>query len=151
MNLFKSKINGSEEALKALQSDFEALNQTFENLNTEYATLQEQFKTLSEQATTYKEEFERVSKENEELKLEVVEATEEVVEVTQEAIANDDLASMKAVEILAGVGHPQIEILETEDQEEEQDLVTRFKALKGKEALDFYEAHKKDIKAILKR
>lgn len=151
MNIFKSKINANDEALKNLQAEFEGLTLNFETLNGEYADLQEQFKTVSEQSNTYKEEFERVSQENEDLKLKVDEVSEEVVEVTQEAIANDDLASMKAVEILATVGHPQIEVLELEEDEEDLDLATKFKAMKGKEAIEFYNTHKKEIRAILKQ
>lgn len=151
MNIFKSKITATDEALKALQANFDAVSLNFENINTEYADLQEQFKTVSEQSNTYKEEFARVSQENEDLKLQVTEVSEEVVEVVQEAIANDDLASMKAVEILASVGHPQIEVLKLEEDEEDQDLATKFKAMKGKEAQEFYNTHKKKIKAILKQ
>lgn len=150
MNIFKSKINTNAEALKNLQEQFSTLQEDFNTLNDSYATLQEDFKTVSEQSNTYKEEFERVVEENKTLKGTVEEVSEEIAEVVQDAVATEDLASMKAVEILAGIGYPQIEVLDEEAEEEQVSLSDKFKQLKGKNLIEFYNANKAEIKKLLK-
>jgi len=143
INPFKTKINESEASLITLQESFDELNET-------YSKLQESFKELSELSNTHKEEFERVDLENKELKEKIQTLETEVVEVTKESLDLDELASNKAVEILAQVGHPQIEVIEEELPE--MDIVETFKSLKGKAAQAFYANpdNQKAIKAALK-
>jgi len=144
MNLFKTKISETESSLLKLQEEFNALNETF-------ATTQNELIKASELANTFKEEFERVNTENEQLKLELSKLNLEVAEVTQEVLAVDELASLKAVELLAETGHPQVEVLEDEVTEEINfDAVSKFKTLKGSELQTFYNENKQAILAALK-
>jgi chromosome segregation ATPase len=141
MNLFKSKINESEQALVVLQGEFESLN-------TQFATVQEELATATQLAGTLKAEFERVDSENKALKETIETLNASLAEASRDALKIDEQVSLKAVELLAETGHEQVEILETET--EEIDIVSTFKGLKGKELLSFYNTHKQEIAAALK-
>lgn len=142
MNIFKSKISESEQSLVTLQASFDDLNEQF-------ATLQESLKEASEQASTFKSEFERVDAENKELKLQLEDTKKEVVEVVTQTVEVDELAALKAIDIIASAGHEQVEVLEDETLEDTFDtksVIEQFKSLKGKELQEFYNTHKKEIK-----
>ena len=145
MNIFKSKVDETAIALSNLQEQFETLN-------TQYADLQEQLKNVSEMSVTYKEEFERVNLENKDLKEKLEGLNQEVAEVVQEAVAVEELASLKAVEIIAEAGHSQVEVLEDEETDaiDTKQIMKTLKDLKGKELAKFYNDNKKAIFGALK-
>jgi len=143
MNIFKSKISQAEESLINLQ-------ETYDILNNQFATLQENLKDAEQLASTYKGEFERVDAENKELKEQLVKKDEEVVEIVSESIEVDELASTKAIEIIAQAGHEQVEVLE-DDTIEAVDIASQMKKLKGQELVEFYKNNREQIKQNFKR
>ncbi len=144
MNLFKSKINESAESLIKLQEEFDALN-------TQFSEASESLISITELSNTYKNEFERVDAENKELKEQLAGLTQEIAEVSKDAVLTDELVSMKAVELIADVGHKQVEILEDDESEQLISNVDKFKTLKGKELQEFFNANKAEIFKSLKK
>ena len=116
MNIFKKNIKDSEQALVQLQEEFDALNEQFDTASKEVIS-------LTEQVATLQSEFNRVSEENETLKLEVEKLNTEVAEVAKESAEIDEIATEKAIDIVASIGVPAVEI--TEEQEEEIDVKER--------------------------
>jgi uncharacterized phage infection (PIP) family protein YhgE len=148
MNIFKSKISESQKALEKLQVEFNLANEAFE-------TLQKEYNTLKEESANLKEELTQLKVENVELETEVETKSEEIEQVTQEIAETskgilevEAVASIKAMEILASTGSEPLEILE---QEEEFDVVSEFKKLKGKDLQEFYKKHSTEIKKALKK
>lgn len=141
MNLFKKSITASEQSLIKLQEDFDALNLQFETVSNEVVS-------LTENLATVQGEFARVSEENKVLKEQLETANTEIVEVAKDAADIDEIATAKAIDIVASIGVPAVEI--AEEMEEETDILTEFKSLKGKELQNFYNTHKQEIHRALK-
>lgn len=141
MNLFKSKISEAETSLVKLQGEFDALNESFEATRNEALSLTEKLATMTS-------EFARVNEENIALKEQLETAKVEIVEVAQDAAEVDAIAANKAIDILASVGTAPV--TDTEEVEQTPDIITQFRALKGKESQEFFNANKNEIFKALK-
>ena len=142
MNIFKSKINESQVSLEKMTIDFD-------NLNLEYATTKEQLVSMSEQLATFKSEFERVNTENQTLKSQVETVESESAELVQDIVAVDELASIKASEILAQVGATPIEIMTEDEMPKEESILDKIQSLTGQELNEFYKENKQEIFKLL--
>ena len=151
MNIFKKKINASEQALIKLQEEFDDLNAKYTALQEEFRVAKETEQSLVEEKILANVEIEELQTELEEKAEELEEIKEEIVEVVSEKIDVDTLASLKAVEILSSCGAEPIEILETSEDENIFDAVSQFKKLTGKQKQEFYEKYRADIKKALKQ
>lgn len=140
MNIFKSKISETEQSLVQLQAEFDSLNEQFDLSSKEVISLTESLATLQS-------EFARVSEENKELKEQLETVNTEIIEVAKDAADIDEIATNKAIDIVASIGVTPVEIAE---EQEETDILSEFKSLKGKELQSFYNNHKKEIHSLLK-
>lgn len=127
-------------------NELESLKQSFESVSNELQELEVKFQALQQEAQNYKEANYILQEEVNALKTEVVEVETEIAETVQDIVKVDELASHKALEILASVGTEPVEIIE----EEETNYVSEFKKLKGKDLQEFYNKHKAEIKKALK-
>ena len=144
MNIFKSKISETETSLIKLQESFDILN-------TQYADITEQLKLANEMSNTFKEEFERVTLENTELVEKLEGLNQENAEIVKEVVEVEELASLKAVEVLANCSHPQVDVIDENQRISDTKFdIGQFKKLTGKELQEFYNTHKKEIFAALK-
>lgn len=145
MNIFKSKISETETSLIKLQ-------ESYDSLNSEYEALTEALKLANEMSNTFKEEFERVTLENAELVEKLEGLNQENAEIVKEVVEVEELASLKAVEVLSQCSHPQVDIIDEAQRIEDTKFdINAFKKLTGKELQEFYNTHKKELFAALKK
>ena len=142
INPFKTKISEAETSLLNLQEQFDSLNTQFESVRTELVEATERNSTLND-------EFIRVSEEKKSLVEQLETLKAEIVEVSRDSADFEQVASDKAVAIVANLGVPAVEITE-ETEDDESDIIAQFKSLKGAEAQAFYNLNKQAIHQALK-
>lgn len=148
MNIFRKKIIQDSEVLS---QNLAAVEQELETLNKQFLEVQEQLKQQIELNATLTSELQRINEENVELKEDIVETTDEVIDKVIETEQLNEVASIKAVEILAEVGQPPVEIVEEEVLSPTKSLIEQLNTLKGKERQEFYNKNKQAIFKLLRQ
>lgn len=141
MNLFKKNIANQSEELKAV-------NEKLEALNLEFDSVKEQLKTAEESAAHYQVEFVALNELFEELK-----AENEVLKADNAELASDTASlELKAAEVAADIVSEVMgaDAVAITDDSESLSVLETFSTLKGKERIEFYNAHKQEIFKSLK-
>lgn len=149
MNFFRNKIQ------EELNAKIEQLESTIAILDDENSKLNEENKTLSQEVLELKNSLQTKVEETEVIQEELTEVVEEVKELVEEKESVEEVATKKAVEILASVGQPPVDV--HEDLIEEQiengavSVADKIKTLNGAELLEFFKSNKNEIFKLLKK
>ena len=137
MNLFRKNNNLASESLIKLQEEFEGLN-------TSYLNVSEQLNSLTEASLTLTQENFRLDEQNKALKIQLESVQEEIVEVAKTSLDVEEKITLKAVELIAEIGHEAIEILDDEE-EDHRSVSEKFRSLTGQEAVAFFNSNKTEL------
>lgn len=143
MNIFRNKIQAE------LTSKIEELENTISTLDSENEKLNEENKTLTQEILELKNQLETKAVVVEETETQLSEVVEEVKELVEQRESVEEIATTKAIEILASVGQPPVDIEEDEVAEKIESgavsVAEQLKSLNGKELHEFFLANKNEI------
>lgn len=143
MNFFRKQIEGKE----TLELEISSLKTEVQDLSENLKSLQEENAKLIEELTSLKTQTTELTKENEVIQEKLEESVEDNVELVQEVVKVDELAAMKATEIIAQTGIDPVEILPEDHAmtEDQVNVLDKVQQLSGKELQDFYKQYKNEI------
>lgn len=147
MSLFKTNTNKLNEQIELLTSKIESL----ELENTELRNQLEELSNKDEQISGLQSQLSELQNSVNEKDSRISELESQLSETQIELVESEESASEKAAQIVAGIGIAPIEGVIDEEAVTQTDMsiVDKFKSLKGKEQLEFFQANKDKIfKAI---
>lgn len=151
MNIFRKQLEEStnfELELDSVKTELKDVLAAFETLKEDNIRLSEELNTIREQLASKTDEVEQLEETVEELEETLEDKQEEIEEVLENTVTVEKRAAVKALEILADSGCDPLETIEGPDA---IDPMEQLKKLKGKELVDFYNEHKKEILSQLKK
>jgi len=157
MNIFRkfmtedlvSKVQAYETQIADLETSYQSLLESNQKLSDQIVELTQSLQVKEEVIEQKTEEIEVLEEKVEEVEKVVEEKQEIIEEVIENVVSVEKQAAIKALEILADCGITEsVEVIEAP---ENIDIMDQFKKLKGKELADFYQKHRQEIVANLKK